>query len=125
MIKKFVKKFLEKWKASNGLLTKKGGYICRAEWHAFVIGISMFGLAYLMPTPLGELVVVAYLMMMRTGFKKITANQPMKGHLGDVMHEMAYAWTSGFITVLYFEVFTGFQLSEIQVNQLVRAMFGV
>lgn len=109
---------------SNGFLTAEGRFLDRAEWHATAIGVSMIGMGYLFPSPIGEFFVIMLLVMLRTGLKTCTGERHLKGHLGDVIHEWAYTASFAFITALYFEFLTGFILSEIDFSRIVLAMLG-
>jgi len=94
-------------KESKGFLTSKGKFLSRPEWHAAVLGFTPIGIGYLLPSPIGELFVVAELMMLRTGFNKKMRGEKIEGHLGDVMDEIAYTFGFSFLAVL---IFTWIQL---------------
>jgi len=123
-ISDFLKSILEKIKKSKGFLTSKGKIWSKSEGHAVGIGISTLGLAYILPTPMGELFILMLLGFVRTGTKKWARNEKLEGHLGDVVHEWAYTIVFAFITALYFETQTGYSLSSIDIGQLVLAMVG-
>jgi len=105
---------------SNGFLTKEGGYLCKAEWHAVMIGISFPAMAFMLPTPLGEFMIVAMLLMLRTGFKKL--GKDLDGHMADVMHELAYMLVSAMLTIGCFTYLSGRRLKEIDVGQAILSM---
>jgi len=109
---------------SNGLLTTKEKLVSRSEFHATIIGISMVGMGYIFPTPIGELFVISLLLMLRTGLKSCRTQEHLPGHLGDVIHEWAYTAAFGFLTAMVFHYCTGFMLSEINFSQIVLAMLG-
>nr|ADE29313.1 hypothetical membrane protein [uncultured virus] len=101
---------------SNGFLTSEGKLICKAEWHAVAIGFSFPALAYLLPTPLGEFFIIAMLLMLRVGFKRIGTD--LKGHLQDVFHEFAYMITTAVLTVALFQLIGVGELETIDVGRL-------
>jgi len=119
---------IEDTEESDGLLTKKGRLLDRAEWHAFVLGFTPIGTGFILPSPIGELFIVAELMMLRTGFNKKMRGEDVDGHLGDVMDEVAYTFAASFLAALIFELISlryGFGgLTSIDLSQVVLAMFG-
>jgi len=119
-LKKIFSKLNQKILDSNGFMTKEGGYLCKAEWHAVMIGISFPAMAFMLPTPLGEFMIVAMLLMLRTGFKKL--GDDLEGHMADVMHELAYMLVSAMLTIGYFTYFTGRRLKEIDVGRALMSI---
>jgi len=116
--KGLTRKLLSKVWASNGFLTKKNGWYSKSEGHALGIGASMIGLGYILPSPLGEFSILAFLLMLRTGFNKIMRNEKITGHLGDVMHDMAYTLVAAFVTAVIMDQYTKYTLSEVDVGQM-------
>jgi len=109
---------------SNGFLTKEGGYLCKAEWHAVMIGVSFPAIAFMLPSPLGEFCIVAMLLMLRVGFKQL--GKGLEGHMADVMHELAYMLASAMITIALFKYGTSETLTEIDIGQaLVQLLVGI
>jgi len=115
-------KFKDWWYQDNGFLNKSNGWYDKAEGHAAGIGIGFFSLAYMLPTPLGEFMVVSFLLMMRTIFKRV--DKDLEGHLGDVAHEFAYTIVSATVTVAFFKYYMGYSLKMIDVSQLLITMLG-
>jgi len=111
-------KLLDRVWVSNGFITKKNGWYSKSEGHALGIGASMIGLGYILPTPLGEFSILAFLLMVRTGFNKIMKNEEITGHLGDVMHDMAYTLVAAFATAIIMDQYTGYSLSEVDVGKM-------
>lgn len=113
---------------SNGFLTKKGGYLDRAEWHAFMLGFTPVATGYILASPIGELFILAELLMLRTGFNKKMKGEKVKGHLGDVMDEVAYTFAASFVAALLFELVSihyGFGgLTTIDLASVIVAMLG-
>lgn len=113
---------------SKGFLTKKDAFLDRAEWHAAVLGFTPIGTGYILPSPIGELFVVAELLMLRTGFNKKMRGEKVDGHLGDVIDEVAYTFAFTFVAALIFELvslrygFTG--LTSLDLGQLIIMMLG-
>lgn len=123
-LKKMFSSFNQKILESNGFMTSKGKYICKSEWHAVALGISFPAMAFMLPTPLGEFMIIVMLLMLRTGFKKL--GDGLEGHMADVMHELAYMMVSAMLTVGYFTYFSGRKLKEVDVGQvLTRLLVGV
>lgn len=85
---------------SNGFLTKEGGYLCKAEWHAVAIPAGWVSAAYMLPKPLNVLTFVSFLLMNKKGFDLLN-NETYDGHWNDVMEEYAYAAVSFGLTVAY------------------------
>lgn len=113
---------------SDGFLTKKGGYLDRAEWHAFMLGFTPVATGYILASPMGELFILAELLMLRTGFNKKMKGEKVQGHLGDVMDEVAYTFAASFVAALLFEMVSmqfGFGgLTTIDLGQVIVAMLG-
>jgi len=107
-------------KKSNGFLTSEGKYLSKPEWHAVALGISFPALAYMLPTPLGESMIIAMLLMLRTGFKKL--GDGLEGHMADVMHELTYMMASATLTVALFKYKLGGRLEEIDLSNLAVKM---
>jgi len=89
---------------SNGFMTKEGGYLCKAEWHAVAIPASMISASFMLPKPLGLLTFLSYLLMNKKGFDLLQSDY--EGHWNDVMEEYAYAATSMAVTVGYWMYLT-------------------
>ena len=123
-LKAYAKKPLNYFKQSNGCLTKEGAYIDSGEWHALTLGIAPTGTGFLMPSPLGELFIVAELMMLRTGFNKKMRGEEVNGHLGDVMDEIAYTFSGTFLTTALFTYFDVGGLTTLDLSQVILAMLG-
>jgi len=117
-IKLYKEKALNRVWVSNGFITKKNGWYSKSEGHALGIGASMIGLGYILPTPLGEFSILAFLLMLRTGFNKIMKNEKITGNLGDVMHDMAYTLVAAFATAIIMDQYTGYSLSEVDVGKM-------
>jgi len=116
-------------KESNGFNTKTGQYIDRAEWHASMLGFAPISLGYILPTPMGELFIIAELAMLRTGFNKKMRDKEISGHLGDVMEEIAYTFGFSFLAAVVFELLIWqfnlpFGLVSIDMSQLLITMLG-
>lgn len=109
---------------SNGFLTKKGQYLCKAEWHATMLGTCPIATGFLLPTPMGELFILAELGMLRTGFKKKMESDKVTGHLGDVIEEIGYTFAASFVTTAIFLYFEIGEVVSIDVSSLVIAMLG-
>lgn len=116
-IKQWLSGLNQKILDANGFLTKEGGYLCKAEWHATMIGVAFPAMAFMLPTPLGEFMIVAMLLMLRTGFKKLGSD--LEGHMADVMHELAYMMVSAMITVAYFTYIRPETLEQIDVGSVI------
>ncbi len=115
---------VEDTEESDGFLTSKGELISRSEWHAAMLGIAPVGLAYLLPTPMGELFVLMQLGYLRIGVKKWGRGEPLEGHLGDVTEEIAYTITFAFLATVLFH-FTGVgDVVSIDMTQVIMAMVG-
>jgi len=84
---------------SNGLMTKEGGYLCKAEWHAVAIPASMISASFMLPKPLGLLTFLSYLLMNKKGFELLQSDY--EGHWNDVMEEYAYAAGSLCVTIAF------------------------
>ena len=117
-------RFLEKYRSYNGFLNKSGGYYDKAEGHATGLGIAPIGLAYLLPTPMGELFILMQLGWIRTGTKKWARGEKLEGHLGDVTEEMAYTVVFAFLTVILLELNNIGSVTSIDISSLVLAMVG-
>lgn len=108
---------------SNGFLNKSGGHYSNAEGHAVFIGLSTVGLAYVFPHPLGEFVVIAWLLLLRTIYKNLG---DLEGHMKDIAHEYAYMISAAFVTAVFFDRFTDYSLQTIEVGELIaRLLLGV
>jgi len=107
---------------SNGSITSQGSYVCKAEWHAVMIGFSFPAIAYMLPTPLGEFCIVAMLLMLRVGFKNL--GNGLEGHMEDVMHELAYMLVTAALTIAFFEYLTSETLTQVNLTQLLITMLG-
>lgn len=94
---------------SNGFLTKKGGYLCKAEWHAVAIPAGWISAAYMLPQPLDVLTFVSYLLMNKKGFDLLESDY--EGHWNDVMEEYAYAAVSFGLTVAFWTFYLEEELS--------------
>lgn len=109
---------------SDGFLTSKGKLLSRSEWHAAVLGFAPIGIAYLMPSPLGEFFILAELMMLRTGFNKKMKGEEIDGHLGDVMDEIAYTFAFTFVATILFALTGWGAITSIDLSQLFLTMLG-
>ena len=89
---------------SNGFLTSKGKYLCKAEWHAVAIPAGMISGAFMLPQPLGLVTFLVYLLMNKKGFELLKSDY--EGHWNDVMEEYAYAAASFGITIAYWTYLT-------------------
>jgi len=114
---------LKDWiKRRNGLATAKGKYLDKSEIHAIALGVSPIGLAYILPTPVGELFILMLLGWMRIASKKWFHGENLHGHLGDVAHEMAYTVSFAFLTAIFFHYRTGFSLSSVDLQRVVTML---
>lgn len=109
---------------SDGLLTKKGSVKSHAEWHALVLGVAPTATGFLMPSPLGELFILAELAMLRTGFNKKMSGETLDGHLGDVMDEIAYTFTGTFITTAILTYLEIGGLTTLDLSEIILLMIG-
>lgn len=125
-----IEEIIEQREEGNGFVNEEGSMYSNAEGHAVGIGIAPMGLAYLLPTPMGELHVIMQLAFMRTGVQKWARGEEMNGHLGDVMHNVGYTVLFSFLTALFFEFIAiryfglSFGMTEIDLTQIVLAMMG-
>lgn len=74
----------------------------------------------MLPTPLGEFFIIAMLLMLRTGFKKL--GKDLDGHMADVMHEFAYTVASAAVTVALFKYYLGYNLEKIDVGNVIAKL---
>lgn len=118
------RKFWEHRKKGKGFLNKKNGYYDKAEGHAVGLGIAPIGLAYLLPSPMGELFILMQLGWIRTGTKKWARGEDLNGHLGDVTEEMAYTVVFAFLTAVILELNGIGSVTSIDMTSLVLAMMG-
>lgn len=109
---------------SDGFLTSKGRFLSRSEWHATMLGVSPIGLAYLLPTPMGELFILMQLGYLRIGVKKWGRGEELEGHLGDVTEEIAYTITFALLATVLFHFAGVGDVVSIDMTQVIMAMVG-
>jgi len=109
---------------SSGFLTSKGKILSRSEWHATMLGVAPVGLAYLLPTPMGELFILMQLGYLRIGVKKWGRGEKLEGHLGDVTEEIAYTITFAFLATILFHFMGVGDVVSIDMTQVIMAMVG-
>jgi len=111
---------------SNGFLTKKGGYICKAEVHAIAIPSGFLSSSYMVTEPLGIVIFSSFFLMWRKGFN-LAKDPNYEGHWNDVIDESAYTAGAMAATIIFFELYTVYGVSG--ANQisgiLSKILFGV